>query len=106
MERETSICINRGVDLGTTALHIAAEDYSLHSTSSLPFPVDAIVDSLDDLSTGYLPHYNSSFRSSPQDFLASLDTYLYNHLVYISFFMFFFYCGKDFCSFQFIILST
>ncbi|KAF8398249.1 hypothetical protein HHK36_017176 [Tetracentron sinense] len=79
IERETSITINRGVDLGKTALHVAAEDDSLISHSSVPLPVDAFIERLDDLSMGYCSHYNSSFRSSPEYFLASLEKYLYVH---------------------------
>ncbi|XP_062093174.1 uncharacterized protein LOC133798732 [Humulus lupulus] len=78
IERETSISINRHVDLGKTALYIAAEDDSLVSHSSVPLPVDAFVDRLDDLSMGYCSHYNSSFRSSPEKFLDSLEKYLYD----------------------------
>lgn len=77
VERETSISINRGVDLGKTALHIAAEDDSLISHSSVPLPVDDFVDRLDDLSMGYCSHYGSSFRYSPEKFLECLDRYLY-----------------------------
>ncbi|XP_043722132.1 uncharacterized protein LOC122669437 isoform X3 [Telopea speciosissima] len=76
LEMQTSIC-NRGVDLGTTALQIAAEDHSLLSRSNLPFPVDTFVDRLDDLSMSYLPHHNSS--ASPQDFIGNLESYLYVH---------------------------
>ncbi|KAE8723660.1 hypothetical protein F3Y22_tig00012104pilonHSYRG00077 [Hibiscus syriacus] len=60
MERETSISINRGVDLWKTALYIAAEDDSLVSHSSVPLPVDAFLERLDDLSMGYCFHYNLS----------------------------------------------
>nr|KJB73108.1 hypothetical protein B456_011G215300 [Gossypium raimondii] len=64
IERETSICINRCVDLGRTSLFIAAEDDSLISHSSVPLPVDAFLERLDDLSMGYCSHYNSGFRRS------------------------------------------
>ncbi|XP_021774457.1 uncharacterized protein LOC110738383 isoform X2 [Chenopodium quinoa] len=77
IERETSICINRCVDLGKTALYIAAEDDSLMSHSSVPLPVDAFVERLDNLSTSYCPHYRSSLSSSPEDLLDSLERYLY-----------------------------
>ncbi|KAF5733636.1 transglutaminase family protein [Tripterygium wilfordii] len=77
IERQTSISINRRVDLGKTALYIAAEDDSLVSHSSVPLPVDAFVERLDDLSTGYLSFYNSSFGSSPEIFLECLESYLY-----------------------------
>ncbi|KAL5570619.1 hypothetical protein UlMin_027194 [Ulmus minor] len=78
IERETSISINRYVDLGKTALFIAAEDDSLVSHSSVPLPVDAFIDRLDSLSMGYCSHFSSSFRSSPETFLDSLETYLYH----------------------------
>lgn len=77
VERETSISINRVVDLGKTALHVAAEDDSLISHSSVPLPVDDFIDRLDDLSMGYCSHYGSSFRYSPEKFLECLDKYLY-----------------------------
>ncbi|GMJ14335.1 hypothetical protein HRI_005102700 [Hibiscus trionum] len=77
IERETSISINRGVDLGKTALYIAAEDDSLISHSSVPLPVDAFLERLDDLSMGYCSHYNSSCRSSRENFLESIEKYLY-----------------------------
>lgn len=77
IERETSIIINRGVDLGKTALYIAAEDDSLISHSSVPLPVDAFIDRLDDLSMGYCSRYSSSFRSSPDNFLECLERYMY-----------------------------
>lgn len=78
IERETSICINRCVDLGRTALYIAAEDDSLISHSSVPLPVDAFLERLDDLTTDYCPHYSSSIGSSPETLLDSLEKYLYN----------------------------
>lgn len=78
VERETSISINRCVDLGKTALHIAAEDDSLISHSSVPLPVDAFIGRLDDLSVGYCPHYCSSFRSSPESVLESIERYLFD----------------------------
>ncbi|KAK9682796.1 hypothetical protein RND81_10G097000 [Saponaria officinalis] len=77
IERETSICINKHVDLGKTALYIAAEDDSLISHSSVPLPVDAFLDRLDRLSTSYCPHYRSSFASSPEDLLDNVEKYLY-----------------------------
>jgi len=82
IERETSITINRCVDLGKTALYIAAEDDSLVSHSSVPLPVDAFIERLDDLSVGYCPQYNSSYSSSPEKFLESLERYLYGMKVY------------------------
>ncbi|OMO87433.1 hypothetical protein COLO4_20658 [Corchorus olitorius] len=77
IERDTSISINRCVDLGRTALYIAAEDDSLISHSSVPLPVDAFLERLDDLSMGYCSHYNSSCRSSRENFLESIEKYLY-----------------------------
>ncbi|KAM1176083.1 hypothetical protein ACFX2I_028365 [Malus domestica] len=77
IERETSITINRCVDLGKTALYIAAEDDSLVSHSSVPLPVDAFISRFGDLSMDYCSHYNSSFRSSPEKLLESLENYLY-----------------------------
>ncbi|KAL0007158.1 hypothetical protein SO802_008660 [Lithocarpus litseifolius] len=77
IERETSISINSCVDLGKTALYIAAEDDSLVSHSSVPLPVDAFIERLDDLSVGYCSHYNSSYSSSPEKFLESIERYLY-----------------------------
>lgn len=81
IERETSISINRCVDLGKTALHIAAEDDSLISHSSVPLPVDAFIERLDDLSMGYCPHYNSSLNSSRENFLDSIERYLFDKKV-------------------------
>lgn len=77
IERETSIIINGDVDLGKTALHIAAEDDSLISHSSVPLPVDAFMQRLDDLSMDYCSRYHSSFRSSPDNFLECLERYMY-----------------------------
>ncbi|KNA06473.1 hypothetical protein SOVF_180690, partial [Spinacia oleracea] len=77
IERETSICINKGVELGKTALYIAAEDDALMSHSSVPLPVDAFLERLDNLSTSYCPHYRSSLASSPEDLLDSVERYLY-----------------------------
>ncbi|XP_048233828.1 uncharacterized protein LOC8270878 isoform X2 [Ricinus communis] len=77
IERAASISINRCVDLGRTALYIAAEDDSLVSRSSVPLPVDAFIKVLDDLSLGYCSHYSLSFRDSPESFINSLETYLY-----------------------------
>ncbi|KAH9697971.1 transglut core2 domain-containing protein [Citrus sinensis] len=81
VERETSISINKCVDLGKTALHIAAEDDSLISHSSVPLPVDAFISRLDDLSVGYCPHYSSGFRSSPESVLESIERYLFDKKV-------------------------
>ncbi|GLT88594.1 hypothetical protein SLE2022_066120 [Rubroshorea leprosula] len=77
IERATSISINRRVDLGRTALYIAAEDDSLISHSSVPLPVEAFLEKLDDLSTGYFSQYNSSCQASRENFLESIERYLY-----------------------------
>ncbi|CAK9145444.1 unnamed protein product [Ilex paraguariensis] len=77
IDRDTSITINIGADLAKTALYIAAEDDSLISHSSVPLPVDAFVERLDDLSMGYCSSYHSSFRASPERFLQCLERYLY-----------------------------
>lgn len=82
VERETSISINREVDLGKTALYIAAEDDSLISHSSVPLPVDAFIERLDDLSMDYCSHFSSSFRSSPETILDCLERYLYVNKVH------------------------
>ncbi|XP_050386163.1 uncharacterized protein LOC126802566 [Argentina anserina] len=79
IERQTSISINRRVDLGRSALYIAAEDDSLVSHSSVPLPVDAFLSRFDDLSMDYSSHYNSSYKSSPERLLESLENYLYTH---------------------------
>ncbi|GLT75125.1 hypothetical protein SLA2020_468740 [Shorea laevis] len=77
IERETSISINRRVDLGRTALYVAAEDDSLISQSSVALPVEAFLEKLDDLSTGYCSHYNSLCQASRENFLESIERYLY-----------------------------
>lgn len=77
VERETSITTNKRVDLARTALYIAAEDDSLISHSSVPLPVEAFLERLDDLSMGYCSHFGSSLKSSPEIFLECMDTYLY-----------------------------
>ncbi|MCH84937.1 hypothetical protein A2U01_0005775 [Trifolium medium] len=79
IEKETSICINRHVDLGKTALYIAAEDDSLVSHSSVPLPVDDFVSRLDDLSMDYCPYYNPQCDSSPEKFFESIERFLYVH---------------------------
>jgi len=81
IEKQTSICINRCVDLGRTALYIAAEDDSLVSHSSVPLPVDDFVTRLDDLSMDYCPHYSPKYESSPEKFLESIERFLYVHKV-------------------------
>ncbi|KAG8391123.1 hypothetical protein BUALT_Bualt01G0155200 [Buddleja alternifolia] len=77
IERETSISVNKGVDLGRAALNIAAEDDSLVSHSSVPLPVDDFIERLYSLSMGYCSHYSSSFGSSPENYLKCLERYLY-----------------------------
>ncbi|KAL6989751.1 hypothetical protein U1Q18_015502 [Sarracenia purpurea var. burkii] len=77
IERETSISINRGVDLGKTVLYIAAEDDSIISHSSVPLPVDAFLERLDDHSLQFCSQYSSSFRSSPDKIIECLERYLY-----------------------------
>ncbi|KAK9169734.1 hypothetical protein Syun_001874 [Stephania yunnanensis] len=78
VERDTSISVNRRIDLAKTALYIAAEDDSLISHSSVPLPVDAFVDRLDDLSMGFCSHYGASVApSSPEAFLGALERFLY-----------------------------
>ncbi|XP_071706548.1 uncharacterized protein [Rutidosis leptorrhynchoides] len=77
MERESSIVVNGAVDLGKTALYIAAEDDSLISHSSVPLPVDAFITRLDDLIMDYCTRYSSSFGSSPDTFLQCLERYMY-----------------------------
>ncbi|KAK7271475.1 hypothetical protein RJT34_27417 [Clitoria ternatea] len=79
IEKESSICINRCVDLGRTALYIAAEDDSLVSHSSVPLPVDDFVARLDDLSMDYCPYYIREYDSSPEKFLESIERFLYVH---------------------------
>ncbi|GAB4827770.1 hypothetical protein Ancab_034656 [Ancistrocladus abbreviatus] len=77
IERETSICMNRCVDLGKTALYIAAEDDSLVSHSSVPLPVEAFLERLDSLTIDYFPYCGSSLMSSPEVLLDSIEKYLY-----------------------------
>ncbi|KAL9321780.1 hypothetical protein ACSQ67_009833 [Phaseolus vulgaris] len=79
IEKETSICINRCVDLGRTALYIAAEDDSLVSHSSVPLPVDDFITRLDDLSMDFCPHFSPKYESSPEKFLESIERFLYVH---------------------------
>lgn len=61
------------------ALHIAAEDDALVSHSSVPLPVDAFVDRLDDLAMGFCALYIPPIGSSPELFLTSLEKYFYGH---------------------------
>lgn len=86
IESEMSIRVNKDVDLGRAALHIAAEDDSLISHSSVPLPVDDFLFRLDNLAMEYCSRYSSSLRSSPEDFLECLNRYLYvNKVSLISF---------------------
>ncbi|KZV54433.1 hypothetical protein F511_09748 [Dorcoceras hygrometricum] len=71
------IRVNEDVDLGRVALHIAAEDDSLISHSSVPLPVDDFLFRLDNLAVEYCSRYSSSLRSSPEDFQECLNRYLY-----------------------------
>lgn len=86
IERETSIAINRGVDLGKAALHVAAEDDALVSHSSVPLPVDAFVERMDDLAMGFCSLYIPPVGSSPELFLTNLERYFYVHKVFLCFF--------------------
>lgn len=98
IERETSICINRGVDLGKAALHIAAEDDSLVSHSSVPLPVDDFLERLDHLSMGYCSRYSSSFASSPEHFIHCLEKYLYvNKVIKFTWFVLWCFCFELIC---------
>lgn len=97
IERGTSICINRGVDLGQAALHIAAEDDSLISHSSVPLPVADFLERLDHLSMEYCSHYSSSFKSSPEHFIHCLETYLYVNKVILEYFDFIMFLLRYIC---------
>ncbi|KAL8144530.1 hypothetical protein V2J09_017562 [Rumex salicifolius] len=77
IERETSICVNRHVDLARTALYIASEDDSLLSHSSVPLPIESFIERMDSLSTSYFPHYRYTMKSSAEDFLSSVEKYLF-----------------------------
>lgn len=78
---ESSIAISKGPDLARTALYIAAEDDSLVSHSSVPLPVEAFIERLDDLSMGFCPLYMPPSHSPPEVFLANLERYFYIHKV-------------------------
>ncbi|RWW20237.1 hypothetical protein GW17_00015662 [Ensete ventricosum] len=78
---ETSIVVRIGADLARAALQIAAEDDSLISHSSVPLPVDAFVERLDDLSMGFCSLYMPPLNSSPEVFLGNLERYFYVHKV-------------------------
>ncbi|OAY82897.1 hypothetical protein ACMD2_18248 [Ananas comosus] len=76
----TSIAVSKGADLGRAALHVAEEDDSLVSHSSVPLPVDAFVDRLDDLSMGFCSSaYMPPSSAAPADFLGNLERFLYVH---------------------------
>lgn len=77
IERQTSICVNRCIDLPRAALNVAAEDDSLVSHSSVQLPIEAFIERLDNLSMSYFPHYRYTLKSSPEDFLASVERFLY-----------------------------
>ncbi|KAL4203679.1 hypothetical protein AMTRI_Chr01g129200 [Amborella trichopoda] len=79
IEKETSIAINRPVDLGRAALQIAAEDDALISHSSVPLPVDSFVERLDDLSMDFFAHHLPLTRPPPDAFIQSLERYFYVH---------------------------
>lgn len=76
---ETSIVVRIGADLAKAALQIAAEDDSLISHSSVPLPVDAFVERLDDLSMGFCSLYMPPLNSPPEVFLGNLERYFYVH---------------------------
>lgn len=78
---ETSIVVRIGADLAKAALQIAAEDDSLISHSSVPLPVDAFVERLDDLSMGFCSLYMPPLNSPPEVFLGNLERYFYVHKV-------------------------
>ncbi|PKU77183.1 hypothetical protein MA16_Dca013218 [Dendrobium catenatum] len=79
IDAETSITISRGADLARTALHIAAEDDSLVSHSSVPLPVEAFVERLDDLSMEFCSLYLPPSEAPPEVFLGNLDRFFYVH---------------------------
>ncbi|CAL9108308.1 unnamed protein product [Musa textilis] len=76
---ETSIVVRIGADLAKAALQIAAEDDSLISHSSVPLPVDAFVERMDDLSMGFCSLYMPPSNSPPEVFLGNLERYFYVH---------------------------
>ncbi|KAJ3671750.1 hypothetical protein LUZ60_007829 [Juncus effusus] len=79
LNSESSIAVSRGADLAKAALHIAAEDDSLVSHSSVPLPVSSFVDRLDELSMGFWQGYLPPAGASPEMFLEYLERYLYIH---------------------------
>ncbi|XP_008782012.1 uncharacterized protein LOC103698262 [Phoenix dactylifera] len=79
IDLESSITISRGADLAKAALHIAAEDDSLVSHSSVPLPVDAFIDRLDDLSMGFCSLYLPPSNAAPEVFFGNLERYFYVH---------------------------
>ncbi|KAK8929030.1 hypothetical protein KSP39_PZI017559 [Platanthera zijinensis] len=76
---ETSIAISGGADLARAALNIAAEDDSIISRSSAPFPVEAFLERLDDLSMGFCSLHLPPLHSPPEAFLRNLERYFYVH---------------------------
>lgn len=81
IDAQSSIAISRGADLARTALHIAAEDDSLISHSSVPLPVDSFVERLDDLSLGFCSLYMPRSDAPAEVFVANLERYFYVHKV-------------------------
>ncbi|KAF9596855.1 hypothetical protein IFM89_013903 [Coptis chinensis] len=75
VERDSSICVNRKIDLARTVLFIGAEDDALVSHSSVPLPVSSFLERLDDLSMGFCSYYGSSLKASPEDFLGNLEKF-------------------------------
>lgn len=63
--------------MAKTALYISMEDDSIVSHSSVPLPVDAFVERLVNLSMDFCTTNGSALKSSPEDFLLSLEKYLY-----------------------------
>lgn len=79
LKAESSIVISRGPDLAKIALHVAAEDDSLVSHSSVPLPVSSFISRLDDLSMDFCSTYLPPSGASPEIFLGNLERYLYIH---------------------------
>lgn len=81
IDAQSNMVISRGADLARTVLHIAAEDDSLVSHSSVPLLVDAFVERLDGLSLGFCSLYMPRSDAPPKMFLANLERYFYVHKV-------------------------
>ncbi|XP_072961367.1 uncharacterized protein [Typha angustifolia] len=79
IDAETSITISRGPDLARAVLNVGAEDDSLVSHSSVPLPVDAFIDRLDDLSMGFCSTYMPPSSAPPEVYIDNLERYLYIH---------------------------